>query len=155
MNNRNSRFQRGSAVFNCSACSRSTRHTGVQSVDSELCPQCYDLAGIYNVYQDNGVDGLKPYHADIVRLCGEITAKGGILDSDSQFLLSAANGTVSLEIAGKTIQHDPSGHGHAWRPANDDNCPADIQEQIAGEIINGERESCPLFEARNGQVYRW
>lgn len=48
----NSHFSRGSAVFTCDCCGRRTRHTGVQSVGSETCPQCYDLAGYQNSVWD-------------------------------------------------------------------------------------------------------
>lgn len=49
-----SKFQRGSAVFNCNCCGRGTRATGVQSVGARVCPQCYDLAGYENMKLDDG-----------------------------------------------------------------------------------------------------
>jgi hypothetical protein len=51
------RFQRGSAVFQCRNCQRSTRDTG-DNGSVELCPECYELAGLENQYNDNG------YHLD-------------------------------------------------------------------------------------------
>lgn len=51
---RNARFQRGSGVFNCAVCKRATRDTGNAAVGSELCSECYDLAGMDNECNDNG-----------------------------------------------------------------------------------------------------
>jgi hypothetical protein len=82
---RNSRFQRGSGAFKCESCGRQTRHTGVQSVGSKVCPDCYELAGIYNVHQDGG--DLQPYKAEIIEHCAQIKAKGGTLDGDARELL--------------------------------------------------------------------
>ena len=83
---RNSQFQAGSGAFKCAACGRKTRHTGVQSVGSELCSEDYELAGIYNVHQDGG--DLAPYASEIRNLCAAIVEKGGTLDSDAEELLS-------------------------------------------------------------------
>lgn len=47
------------------------------------------------------------------------------------------------------------GVGHNWQPATEDNCPASIQEEIAGEIIDGGQSECDDFVASNGQHYRW
>ena len=88
----NSHFQRGSGAFKCSACGRLTRQTGVQgNSDSELCPQDWELAGIYNVHQDAGsADDLAPYHRRILQLTSEILEKGGQLDGDARELLAIA-----------------------------------------------------------------
>ncbi len=56
--------------------------------------------------------------------------------------------------AGKTIQLDRSGQGHAWRNADPDEVPANVVMEIEGEIIDGKRESGELV-ASNGQHYRW
>mgnify|MGYP000912045063 CR=1 FL=1 len=54
------------------------------------------------------------------------------------------------------VQIDMSGgQGHCWRSVDDLNCPADIAEEIACEIIDGRRESCDDYIASNGQHYRW
>lgn len=60
-----------------------------------------------------------------------------------------------ITINGIEISYDKSGVGHCWIPATEDNCPGDIHEEIAGEIIDGERESCDDFVGSNGQHYRW
>jgi len=49
----NSHFARGSGLFTCRVCKRSTRATG--NNDNEhvtLCVQCYELAGIENSFLD-------------------------------------------------------------------------------------------------------
>lgn len=60
-----------------------------------------------------------------------------------------------IEVANKSIQHDASGQGHAWRACNEDNLPADIHEEIRAEMIDGKVLSCPDYVASNGQHYRW
>lgn len=85
---KNSHFQRGSGAFTCVACGRLTRHTGQQAHGSELCPQDWELTGIYNDFQD-GNDIAKWYPA-ILRYTSEIVERGGTLDSDARELLALA-----------------------------------------------------------------
>lgn len=63
--------------------------------------------------------------------------------------------THHLVIAGHDVQIDLSGQGHAWRPATEDDCPANIQDEIAAEILDGGLESCDDYAASNGLHYRW
>lgn len=49
---RNSLFEKGSAVYCCYICGRRTRHTGVQAIGSDLCPECWDLSGLENMVLD-------------------------------------------------------------------------------------------------------
>ena len=56
-------------------------------------------------------------------------------------------------VVGREIQIDKSGQGHNWR--NTDYIPANIIEEIEGEIIDGKQESHNNFVASNGQHYRW
>lgn len=58
-------------------------------------------------------------------------------------------------ICGKTIKHDASGQGHAWRVIDREDIPTNIVEEIEGEIIDGGQETCADFVASNGQHYRW
>lgn len=58
------------------------------------------------------------------------------------------------KIQGKQIQIDKSGVGHCWLPADSIDCPADIAEEIAAEILDG-LASCDDYVATNGQHYRW
>lgn len=53
---------------------------------------------------------------------------------------------------GWTVQHDPSGQGHAWRDVEPEDVPADIAEEIHTAIMeDGEGD-----EVRsNGLRYRW
>lgn len=60
-----------------------------------------------------------------------------------------------MEIESKTVQVDASGQGHAWRDATDDTCPANVQQEIAAEIIDGGKGECDGYTASNGQRYRW
>lgn len=99
MANQNSKFQRGTGSFKCSACGRMTRLTGVQSIGSDLCPQDYELAGIYNVLQDEGPEGLAEYAAEIRQHAEEIVAKGGKLDGDVEEMLDIVNAPAEPEPA--------------------------------------------------------
>jgi hypothetical protein len=48
------RFKRGSGCFTCSDCGRRTRATDHgDNAHCELCPDCYEVAGILNSISDN------------------------------------------------------------------------------------------------------
>ena len=51
---RNSRFQRGSAVYTCDSCGKRTRETGNSESYCGMCAKCYDDGGIENGHTDNG-----------------------------------------------------------------------------------------------------
>lgn len=51
---RNTFTRIGGSTYICHCCGRRTRHTGVQSLDSEMCPDCYELAGWDNMFNDDG-----------------------------------------------------------------------------------------------------
>lgn len=93
-------FQKGSGAFKCGGCGRTTRHTGVQSIGAEVCPDCYELAGYYNSFQDG--EDVKRYATDIMARCRHIVKKGGKLDSDAQALLTAV-GAHSTATANKPV----------------------------------------------------
>jgi hypothetical protein len=61
---------------------------------------------------------------------------------------------LDATVAGKQVQHDASGQGHAWRNIDCDDIPADVRMEIEGEIIDGKRDSGELI-ASNGLHYRW
>lgn len=91
-----SRFQRGTSCYLCACCGRRTRATGIQSVDSDLCPDCYALAELYN----SGLDGadLRPYADEIRARCDRIEEAGGVLDDDAEYLLRLIRlGMISYE----------------------------------------------------------
>lgn len=67
--------------------------------------------------------------------------------------MKTASEQIKIDV--KSIQYDKSGVGHCWVAADQENCPADIQGEIAGEIIDGEKDECGDFLASNGQHYRW
>lgn len=58
-------------------------------------------------------------------------------------------------ICGKTIQHDHSGIGHNWRTIARSDIPANIIDEIEGEIIDGQNQTCDEFTTSNGLKYRW
>jgi len=52
---RTTTFTRGSGLYRCVSCSRSTRDDGNgDSVNLGLCTECYDLGGLHNRLQDGG-----------------------------------------------------------------------------------------------------
>jgi hypothetical protein len=74
----NSRFQRGSGVFTCTCCGGRTRDTGVQSIGSELCADCYELAGMDNACNDNRTTPEQEgYTKEIEQRLAKITKRGG------------------------------------------------------------------------------
>lgn len=79
-------------VFKCGSCGRSTRGASKVNTDAELCGQCWELAGIYNEYQDSSdkADTIENNKASIMRLCEEIMLKGGRLDADNTSLYNQA-----------------------------------------------------------------
>lgn len=63
---------------------------------------------------------------------------------------------TKIMVCGSVIQWDKSGgQGHCWVAADELACPADIQEEIAGEVIDGGQDECDDFVASNGIHYRW
>lgn len=78
---RNSRFQRGSGVFSCGVCKRSTRATG--RGDNEhvgLCVECYEIGGIENQISDYPNDpNIEAWRKEIADLKAACIAKGGKL----------------------------------------------------------------------------
>lgn len=63
--------------------------------------------------------------------------------------------TTETTICGKTIKHDNSGIGHNWRIIDANEIPADIREEIEGEMIDGKNSKCEDFVGSNGLHYRW
>lgn len=62
----------------------------------------------------------------------------------------------TVKVVGKVISYDKSGgQGHCWVKADSMDCPADTQEEIAAEIIDGKQDTCSDYVASNGQHYRW
>lgn len=70
------RFTKGTALFKCRCCGRSTRDTG--RGDNELiglCAECYDLGGEENHLTDTGE--FYESKAFVLDLIAAIEAKGG------------------------------------------------------------------------------
>jgi hypothetical protein len=70
------RFARGSGVYVCRCCKRSTRATGRGDNDSvRLCVECYELAGEENSLADMGEFYAHP--EDVLSLIAAVEDKGG------------------------------------------------------------------------------
>jgi hypothetical protein len=63
--------------------------------------------------------------------------------------------TNETKVCGKQIQHDNSGVGHNWKNIDASDIPANIREEIEGEIIDGKMSKCEKFVGSNGLNYRW
>lgn len=74
-----SHFRKGSGVYTCRCCARLTRGTGAQALGSDLCPQCYELAGYENCVQDNCFDANDAVICQ--GLVRELVAKGVPLET--------------------------------------------------------------------------
>jgi len=48
------KFQKGETTYTCQSCKKLTRNTGGDERQSNLCLDCYELAGIDNYLTDNG-----------------------------------------------------------------------------------------------------
>jgi phage FluMu protein Com len=76
MANKYDKFRRGRSTFKCTSCGRLTREAG-DNAYTDCCPQCYELAGFDNMFND---DGRKPTEAELKEcngLLAAIIAKGG------------------------------------------------------------------------------
>ncbi len=62
--------------------------------------------------------------------------------------------TEQVVVLGRKIEVDTSGVGHCWIAADEMHCPPDIQEEIAGEIVDGYTPN-DEFLGGNGRTYRW
>lgn len=89
-------FGGGGSTYDCDCCGRRTRYTGVQSMGSKLCPQCFDLAGIENDISD-GHSTVEDNRAEATRLIAEIAAKGG--DTTNVFAYDLSDPLVALDEA--------------------------------------------------------
>lgn len=74
---RNSQFQKRAGTFNCSHCTRLTRHTGVQDIGSRMCPQCYEASMYENSINDGGDEAeyeplIDALYEEAVKLGGQI-----------------------------------------------------------------------------------
>ena len=59
------------------------------------------------------------------------------------------------KVCGKQIEIDRSGQGHCWRSISAGFIPYSIIEEIEGEILDGELDTCADFVGSNGEHYRW
>lgn len=74
----------GGSVFACRCCTRKTRYAG-QGIGTELCPQCYELAGIDNMLNDEGRKATDAERAECNRYIAEIQAKGGNIENPKKW----------------------------------------------------------------------
>jgi hypothetical protein len=57
-------------------------------------------------------------------------------------------------VCGNQVQVDRSGVGHAWTNIDREDIPANIVEELEGEMIDGGKDSGEMT-ASNGLRYRW
>jgi hypothetical protein len=62
---------------------------------------------------------------------------------------------LEADIEGHQVLWDKSGVGHNWVLADANSMPANIRQEITGEIIDGKVDECNDYVASNGQHYRW
>ena len=65
MSDRNSKFQRGSGVYTCECCKKSTRETGQGESAYQLCIYCYEVSGNQNSL--SGEEISKEEYGEIVK----------------------------------------------------------------------------------------
>jgi hypothetical protein len=58
-------------------------------------------------------------------------------------------------VCGNQVQVDRSGVGHCWVDVDAGDLPAQIEQEIECEMIDGSRENCEDYLASNGLHYRW
>lgn len=58
-------------------------------------------------------------------------------------------------VCGNQVQVDHSGVGHAWFDIDAEDIPANIREEMEGEMIDGGKDECEDFVGSNGLHYRW
>lgn len=58
-------------------------------------------------------------------------------------------------VCGSRVQVDRSGVGHCWVDVPASDIPANIREEIEGEMLDGRQDECDDFLASNGLHYRW
>lgn len=126
---RHNGFERGlgRSTFKCQSCGRMTRYTGVQSLGTGICPDCFEIAGYDNTINDNGLKGreLAENVAAAEDHLANIAAKGGdvarvkrgcdfIWGSDVKAALVDAIEGAGFTVAGPT-DHRAAEHGEpAW-----------------------------------------
>jgi hypothetical protein len=70
------RFERGSGVYACRVCARSTRSTGRGDNEGvKLCAECFDLGGEENSVSDTG--DLYCSAENVLEMIAAVKAKGG------------------------------------------------------------------------------
>jgi hypothetical protein len=77
-------YIRRSPVFQCQVCERMTRDTG-QGVD-HLCEQCFEIAGLDNMVNDDGLKPGEPRFASARAECDELLAKAVKLGSNGDMI---------------------------------------------------------------------
>ena len=72
----NKHFQRGHGVYKCGVCGRQTRGSS-DSTNSRLCSQCYDIAGLDNMFNDDGTIPSASERAELEAMLQHIVDHGG------------------------------------------------------------------------------
>jgi len=79
----------------------------------------------------------------------------GLSETNHTGELTMTTTNTQITVCQIAIQYDKSSVGHCWVAATEIDCPADIQEEIAGEIVDGKITKCSGFVATNAAHYRW
>lgn len=73
-------FAYGRGVFACEDCGRQTRGTS-ESLDAKVCAECYELAGLENMFSDEGEANFGPsWVAMVNELLAKLEAAGGSVE---------------------------------------------------------------------------
>lgn len=88
-----------SGAFACRNCQRTTRSTG-DNGGVQLCPECYELAGLENQYSDSG-NVLEPAYVEVAReqltsLASHIGMRAYELHPELAALVQATTETISI-----------------------------------------------------------
>jgi hypothetical protein len=73
---RKSQFTRGQSTFLCGVCRRRTRDTGSNG-QCELCPHCYEIAGLDNMLNDERSQRVAENYIEAISLLAACVKLGG------------------------------------------------------------------------------
>ena len=102
---RKNRFQKGfhSTTFNCGVCGRLTRE--VDQGGTELCPQCFEIAGEDNHFNDTGTTPTPEQMKHFNSLLAHIGKKGGNVERArdcNEFIWTTDTTTEEKDMSDKT-----------------------------------------------------
>lgn len=102
-----------------------------------------------------GVNGRTPASNEAMEFANHDDAADACERATDRVLAREADDSEDGLVRGSQVQVDRSGVGHCWVNVAADEIPANIREEIEGEMIDGGQESCDDYRASNGLHYRW